>query len=1242
MVEKQVKWTKQQLRAIKARGRDILVSASAGTGKTAVLSGRCVDIISDRTEKVGSADILVLTFTDAAAEQMRSRIREQMRRAYLQQHDPYVWQQLILLQGADISTIHSFCKRLITEYFYLLNLDPTFRVIDEDEQRLLKTEILEKTINWAWQQSDLIEPLAELLYGRDLRTTEGFLANIIHISDFLDGLAWRQGWYERALEIAQFTDRLGGRAAEKQKQIVVQKLDSILDRFRQCQGLYHKYRADDSWPDAALQGFIETVKSCIELLKVERWDECAQLLNRINKPTVRRPRQLPEAIGEMIKKTMKNAVDSFIQLRNLAIINPDYLEKIGQADGRQVKVLLELIKKFDQLYDRAKKQLNCLDFADLQRYALKLLCDEKTPPDEPAPSQTALALRERYRYIFVDEYQDINLVQKRIIDLLKRGDNVFVVGDIKQSIYAWRGAMPTIFLKDLESASGEQNASNQPLRVDLNTNFRSKKGILDFVNKVFSRIMTASFASIDYDDSARLTPAVTEQTESNDGPVVELHILDKPKEHKDDDSHDDPLANEAQSSIASALQCQAMLIARRIKQIVGAETGKPEFQIYDKRENKYRDVEYRDIVILMRSLAGRSDFVEVLRLASVPVSCEAITGYFEAGEISDMLCLLKVLENPQRDIELAAVLRSPCFKVSDTELAKIKLHGGDEAASFYERVLQYSRSGTDKNLATKLEAALTRIEQWRTMARRGNLAELIWKIYRQTGLLSFVCALPNGRTRRANLLKLHDLAIQFESFASSAGIPSLRRFVQFIEKLEKIGQDWAPAEPDSSAENSVRVITVHKSKGLEFPVVFLAGLDSKFNKDDIRADYLLDVDHALGLRVIDKESNSKLPSLAYQVIAEQKQQIDLAEEMRILYVATTRAREKLIITASENKKRCQTILCEGLLLGGKEFAPWQLQNCRSPLEWLLYGLSDQKNLHSAFETTLSVDAPDEQLCEVTFYDTGRLRQLSDEVERLRKSPRTTDKPKEAKKKTDKTNLLPRIKESLGWRYPFRYAVSLPAKRSVTQITHSTDEFVVFDYSRALQRQPRALAGKDSPEAVLDARLVGTAVHLLLAELDLSKPVTRESIEQTRQKLLDNGLISTDAAEHIRTESILGFFESDLGRVVLDKQNKLWREWPFTFALPAGQWQQIEALEPVKSVDETIIVQGTIDMLVQSPAALVVIDFKTDRIPPEQVSRRAETYRRQLELYGLAAASILKQENVRKWLYFLTPGCAVEI
>jgi ATP-dependent helicase/nuclease subunit A len=1261
--DKHIRWTNQQARAISSRGGNVFVTASAGTGKTAVLSGRCIDLISDGAACPDVLNMLVLTFTDAAAEQMRARIGRQLREAFHQTRDPRLARQLTLLQGADISTIHSFCKRLITEHFHELSLDPSFRVIDSDEAMLLKVEMLAETVEWAWQQGPLSQGLHELLRGRDLRENEGFLSSVIEISDFLEGVVLPEAWCERARVLAAAANSADADLGVRQRQLIEERLIAILAQLDWAQKLYGKEIPDGEWADGLEASWVKPVKDCLARLKAGDWVGCVagiQTARSVRKST---PKGVSDAVFNVVTGLVDSAGRSLKGLSELVLVNPEYLDIVGRSTSGQTQVLIELVQKFTRLYGEKKRALSGLDFADLERYALRLLTAQDTSAGSLSPSETALVLRKRYKYIFVDEYQDINPVQQAILDALSSGDNVFVVGDVKQSIYAWRGAEPAIFLQHLAPASVDPKDLRHGLRVDLNYNFRSAKGILDFVNKVFGRIMTSAVARIDYDDAARLRPAPGGSVKAEglgDGsealaedhrpavlddatrskPLVELHILDEKARNGPDTQGGEDDETEASEDIGlvHARHRQAAMIAQRIRQMVGADTGRAEFQVHDSETDSLRDVEYRDIVILMRSLAKKAnDYVEILRLNGIPVSCDATAGYFEATEISDVLCLLKVLDNPQRDIELAAVLRSPLLGLSDSDLASIRLHGQgqSESTNFHACAARYRDVGPDPALRDRLRAAFERLEQWRGLARRGDLAGLLWRVYRETSFIAFVSALPNGQARKANLLKLHDRAIQFQGFASNTGIASLTRFVEFIERLQDAGQDWSPAQPGSAAGNAVRILSVHKSKGLEFPVVFLAELESQFNRRSLYADMVVDADHAVGLQIIDLKSNARLQSLAHQVIGAKKQAASLAEEMRILDVAMTRAKDRLILTASQKRTDCGRYLASGLLLGKEQVPDWLLAACKNTLEWILYGLSDQRVLHEAFDTGLGKEAHDDGLFEFLLHGQEELKSLSQLVLNLRtrktngsKSARGNAKPSAAAKAS-----LAELMGRLNRPYPFVQAVRCPAKSSVTKLTHPEDEFAVRDYSHALERQPIALtASAPAVSPPRDPLLTGTAVHLVIGSLDLSQPVTTKAIERTRDRLVKEGAMTATMAESVDPDTILAFFRSDLGRIVFDKANQVMREWPFTYAQPiAGS-----------SAPEFVVVQGVIDMLVQTLNGLVVIDFKTDRVEGDALAERAGVYRGQVSLYADAAVAILKRPVAGKWLYFLTARQAVQV
>jgi len=672
--------------------------------------------------------------------------------------------------------------------------------------------------------------------------------------------------------------------------------------------------------------------------------------------------------------------------------------------------------------------------------------------------------------------------------------------------------------------------------------------------------------------------------------------------------------------------------------MVGADTGEAEFQVYDKDTGAFRDVRYGDIAILMRSPANRAvEYVQMLQLANVPVSSDAASGFFEATEITDMLCLLKVLDNPRRDIELAAVLRSPLFGLTDTELAGIKLFArGRQCAGFYDCLPAYGTVGPDEKLSGKLTSILDTLTAWREMGRRDSIADLIWQVYAQSGYLSFVCALPNGQSRRANLLKLHERAIQFDRFASSSWGTSLARFVEFIEKLQAAGQEWSGPACQGLGEDAVRLISVHKSKGLEFGVVFLAEVQSQFSSKDFQSDCLIDSDGVLGLRIIDAASHTKLDSIGYQVIAEQKRKLFLAEEMRILYVAMTRARDRLVLAGCGKSDTCRKFLAGAFYSTGPA-ADWQINQAHSFLDWILTGLGDSRQLHRVFETGLREDCVADELFDLRVYGQVQLEQLSQYVQALKRpKPAATDAGRKTQAGHKLAQLPAKVRKSLSWRYDFEAFSALPAKMSVSELTHASDEYLKADYSHSLLRKPAAVLAAQThlPETV-DARLIGTATHLVIASLDLSKPVETNAVKKTIENLVAQDNIAESLGGLLDAKSITAFFKTDLGRAAIDPANKVFREWPFTFALPADELSKVRDTNP--EIRDTIIIQGVIDMLIETSEGLIVIDFKTDNVTQSEVAVRAELYREQINLYARAASAILKQKLTAKYLYFLTVG-----
>lgn len=1226
-----IQWTSSQQQAIETLGRKVLVTASAGTGKTAVLSRRVVERIADASDPVQANTMLVLTFTDAAAEEMRSRIAETLYKRYLETHDPRLRQQLLLLDQAYISTIHAFCKRVITEFFYLIELDPSFGILDADEQKLLKSELLEEMLEQAWSEKEFSADLEKLFAGRRVHPgTRSFIDLIIPLTEYLDSVVSRDDFYSDAASLCRQGSQAHPGLVQAQQKMLLTQLNQCHRQLEFAIDMDQEYCAGQYASTYIREKLIPAVEQAVVLLEQERFDLCGSHISDLDfgrMPNFKKDKW-PEHAKDLIKTPVDGAKDRMKKLADFSLLCSCYQSRLAPQAALQTQVLLKLMALFDAHYKNIKQSRNVLDFSDLEHHVLDLLSRHPRVAD---------ILRERFEYIFVDEYQDINAPQQQILEMISRPDNTFVVGDVKQSIYGFRQSKPDIFLSQLNDAQAITTTSSDPGRVDLRDNFRCRPEVIDFVNALFRQIMTGSVAQMDYDDRAALVNGFHYPNfDAREGPhsPIELVVLDEQATAAQDGEEDEETSASLTESV-SAAQRQAGWIAKRIQKIVGAETGRCEFQVYDKKIGGFRDVQYRDIVILMRSLSHKArDYTEMLRLAGVPVHSQSACGYFETTEIADCVSLLKVLDNPDRDIELAALLRSPVFGVTDTELSKIRLHAGKQDG-FYRAVSGYAASGAETSLAEKLNRILSTIHTWRQQVRMGSLADFLDVFFRQTGLLSFYAAQPNGSQRCANLLKLHDHAIQFEHFRTTEPGSALVRFVQFLQKLDEAEQDWAPAEPGSSSENAVRLMSIHKSKGLEFPVVFAAELNSRFNMRDSAGECLIDED-MLGLQIVDGDLGVRFPSMAHQIIVERKTRGTLAEEMRILYVALTRAREKLILTGSKKTSDCQKILGQCTQLPSP-LPDWKLVDMRCHLDWILAGMAKEGALHTLFET--GVDGLDDRgLFYIQRVDREQLDAMTQGILHSKQSlKRSAAAPASGSQQDNASEkAYNRIGHNLGWNYGFSDVTGMPAKLSVSELTHRDDEFSAVNIQRGFSLYPQAMLEKGPvSSASADALSLGSAFHKIIEHLDLTLPVDENAVQSTLHRLTETGQLSPSLEAAVDSSAIITFFESSLGKKALTAGDRVLREWPFTYALDGS-------IIGVGTPGESVILQGIVDMIIPTSEGLVIVDFKTDRVTENAIDERASKYAGQLRHYARASCDILKQPLSGAWLYFLVPGKAIQV
>jgi len=1176
-----INWTGQQRKAIFHADGDLFVSASAGTGKTEVLTARSAKLLAEPDKCPCALNILVVTFTEAAAGQMKARIHKMVSEmATARPQDRHLANQLLLIPAAQICTIHAFCYRLIQEHAAELGLDPGLRIIDQQGQLLLKTQALEQTLRWAWEQANLQAGLEALFRGRRIQTISDAISKIYQM---LECLVDRDIWYDRILHAQQGI--LETDAAKAQIGWLVGDLSHMAEALH-----WLGRRLSQDKIDEDLIGLADLAGRLADLARSGQLGQLATDIRQISHLANSRSggdTGLHLAVSMLLK--------GISGLADLAILDPDFVNKTSGDFKLQAQTLVRLVMAFEHSYQALKTKANGLDFADLERYALKLL--SQPGPNGYKPSTIAMDLRARYRFILVDEYQDINPVQHTILSMLETEGNLFAVGDVKQCIYAFRGAEPAIFADCLRRAA----AGSGPGRVDLTVNFRSVKGILDLANLLFGRLMRPEVSGVAYDQSAYLVPA---QESACDEPAVELHIVDT---NQTDDGQEDG------SSLAALdrRRCQAALIADLVRRAVGAD-GQQSLLVRDPQTGNLRPARYGDIAVLLRSPAvSAREYQRAMHSRGIPVASTS-AGLQDALEVQDCINLLKVIDNPTRDIELASVLRGPFFGISDSELVKIRIHsrGRDLRGGLYRAVLDYSRCGDDAGLAARLSGFIEALARWRHMAKVGDLSGLVWHVFLQTGLPWRVSALQDGELRRASLLRFHEQAIWFDNLTETAGGPALARLIEFLDALK--GSETEVALPATGAqEDAVTIMSIHKAKGLEFPIVILAEMEAPFNLQDQYQDILVDPRYGLGMTIMDDHGRYKRPGLVHQVISRCIRDAAVAEEIRLFYVAVTRARDRLIMTGAMPRDTCRQVIeladltCDGpigsLMISGMA----KRRGLANLLAWTIYACHDQPGLRQAFGLA---QGSVKRLLEVQLHSP-----MATTCDAIRTAPpRATGQGLDGR-------LLSELRPALQWKYPNRLACSCRAKWSVTELV-AKDRPVDL----ALDTNPSLTDSLDN--------LIGSATHLVLASLPLVRPVNRGLVQATLEDLVGQGRIDRGLTSAIDIDGIVRFFEGPIGAQALDPGNTVWREWPFTLAMRPS-----EILAEPYQDNDICVVEGVVDMVIQTPQGLVVVDFKTGR------SQQTEgLYKSQVRLYARAAGAILGRPVVSAKLYYLADGRTVEV
>lgn len=1267
-------WTEDQLQAIEVSGRNVLVAAAAGSGKTAVLVERIIRKISSDTDV---DRLLVATFTNAAAAEMKERIRIALEQAL--ERNPgsdHLRRQLALMGRASITTLHSFCLDVIRRYYPLIGLDPGFRVANETEAELLQAETLQDLFEdrYAGDEDGLFARLAET-FGGD-RSDEPLARLVLDLYHFALSHPWPEAWLRasaaafRAASPDNLADSAWGRDIGRAVLLELEAAESLLDQALagalrpDGPGAYADTLRDDL---NAVRALLDTVrdKPMSEWFGAFRAAQFGQLKRQRGDDVNKELQERVKALRDDAKKIVGGLADELFS-RTPA----EYAAELNAA-APLMEALAELVIEFGRRYEAAKRAKGLVDFGDLEHYCLRILRDPASTPERTIPSAAALDYREQFEEILLDEYQDTNQVQEAIIDLIARpgAGNRFMVGDVKQSIYRFRLAEPGLFLdKYRRYAAGEAAGEAPGLRIDLARNFRSRKEVVDGVNDVFRRIMRERAAEMDYDERAELKygasyPDADPGLDGEDRFTVECVLLDRgaasggaedggAEGETGGETAEDAEARAAAEEAAEleTAQLEARWIAARIRAMIAGEDGRPPLRVYDAKRRAHRRAAWRDFVILLRAPGTWAQaMADELAAAGIPAYAEQKGGYFEQTEVETVLSLLRVIDNPYQDIPLAGVLRSPIGGLNAEELAAVRIIA--RRGPFFDAVRSAAADPeAPEAVRRKLNAFLARLERWRGEARQGSLTELIRRIYRETGYYDLAGGLPGGVQRQANLQALLDRARQYEA----TSFRGLFRFLRFIDRLRDQGGDLGTAKTLGEQDDVVRIMSIHASKGLEFPVVFVAGLGKRFNFTDLNGSFLMHKELGFGPRMVDPDLRVSFPSLPQLAIRRRLKAEMLAEEMRVLYVAMTRPKEKMILLGTAKDAAAELERWRGAVRQDGSMPDHALTSARCYLDWLMPPIVRQAEPEAEpaaaggpaalgwrfgvtpAELLVAEAAAAAEAADATEDERGELLRLMSAGERLPSPGAHAEE----------------VERRLSWRYPHAAAAGIAAKTSVTEMKRMLAAAEADEGAEQASALPRPASGGGEPPAFrlrrprfLEERSLtpaerGTAAHLIMQHMPAAGPHGEEDVRDIVRSMVERQLLTPAQAEAVDCAVIAAFFAGELGRR-LAAARRVMREVPFSRTVPAGRIRPDLAGNP--AAEEPVLIQGVIDCLFEDEEGrLVLVDYKTDRIWDGHVEAAAERHRFQLELYAESIGIILGRNVDEAHVFFFDAAQAVRI
>lgn len=1252
-----MKYTKAQQEAVtKQTTGNILVSASAGSGKTRVLVDRVLHWILANPEH-DLRHLLIVTFTRAAAKEMRDRLQQRLQQHLIYTKDPqmasHLVQQLRALPVANISTLDAFCQRVITHYYYVIGCDPHFRVLtDATEVGMLRDQVWQDLREDLYAHDKKFMNLVQHVAGSRPDSDDQLTDLVYQIYDYANVKADPQKWLNHLPDLYQAQKPLVKSVFYRKHLLPLLQNQFTQVRLNFAQAQRMAKRAQLTKETQRLTVDLQTIDNWRQLLKTAEWDQLRANFTHPKFGTFPSDKKHEDdqqlvvhkqvmQVRNQGKKALKKVVERFFTLNEAQNL------KLMQKSAALIQELVQVVRKFSQAYQELESQRHTFEFIDLEHAALRILRDQTAEG-----KSVRHALQHHFHEIMVDEYQDNNHLQDAILTTIAKpgkakpttATNMFMVGDVKQSIYRFRLADPQMFLDKQNNYQKAQNANHL---IRLAENFRSTANIDAFVNLIFDQIMDQRVGQIDYYPHQELkfgAKYYQQQAPKLNQVPVQMLIYDSSS------SEDQTAANPA-FPIDNSAQGQIEIIAQKIQQLMEKHV-----LIYDRDTGQKRPLRYSDIALISATRNNDLIISDCFQTHHLPVTINGAQSYFKTAEIQIMMALLKVIDNPEQDIPFVAVLRSPMVGLNENQLAFLRIT--DQTSGYYETVRNFVHHYGEANylhgktstyglkLQKKLGAFFQELNEFRDVVQQHGLVALIWDIYQKTGFLDYVGGMPAGKQRQANLHALYERAAEYEK----SSFQGLFQFVHFIQRMQDQDQDLAEADAHAD-QNTISVMTIHGSKGLEFPVVFFYDVSHNFNVRDLRRNYVLN-DQGMGLNYYDFQQYITYPTLPKQVITEEEQQQTLAEEMRKMYVALTRAEQRLYIVGAtkQHYDMQHTIQTwqKNASVQGRLLSVSSRLSAKNYLDWLgaaVYRHPDFKMNDASAEAVICQNPVK---FKVSFINRKQLagQQAMPKVLHGKQWLGTFHQQVQTRQDVPEAK---RIQQIMSFKYPYQIATQHPAYESVSALKKMFEDPDNLEMAKLTEHPSSA----DSPMNDLQmavpkfmqnatkpaATAVGTATHLVFQMLDLHQQPTLTRINKEIQKLVKNRLIEPQVAQRINQKSIVAFYQSSLGKKILEQPDHYHREAPFSLLLKANQ---IIKKLPLQAPDQILvhgIIDGYLTYVHQGIREIDLIDYKTDYVNfqkiDQSIKKIKERYQGQLNLYAMALNRILKQPVTAKYLYLVS-------